>query len=715
MKKNTALNKTLLGMNSLIFSVLIPFAALCCFITAFEFHIAGDLYEEILPVDLRGLLYFCLVVGILCTFCNLCKLSATVPLLFVGYALFLWWQKDLWLSLRALVFVTARRFNRAYNSGIPYWCIVTETEIDLQAIFSLLASLYVAVVAWAVCHKQSAFWILSLGLLYFIPCTVMTNTVPNTDFLILLAVTVFLYLLTQWNRTHASPHGLGLTLLLIIPVTLFMIHIFSVQPMEEYKGAERAQTILHKLQDRFNGSTVATGQGTGSTKSNIVELGKVGNMTQRKTPVMYLESPYSGTYYLRGKAFDIYTGTQWQCIDPNSEGGVRELPRELITDPDTIILNPINIRTRYTEKVFYFPFFRAAHQWNTVYYTKDHLSFYGNHENLQEYSYDFSQNDALDLSTALTDTQRSTYTQLPDSTRLWATELLSRLSNKANPRNILEFLNAYGYYDLNTDRMPTGTEDFAKWFLESSETGYCVHYATAATVLLRCAGVPARYVTGYMVEVKGREVTTVYEKDAHAWVEYWNSASRSWEIMEATPSSSGQAESTTTTTETAPTTTKESTAETTSATTNTTAPTKPEANTQRPTVKDPASSSSQKKFNFQKLLKGIATFLLYVLPILALWLQWKLRVELRRRSRHKGTSNDRAIRCWREVTLYSCRLGKKPPRPLLTIAERAKFSPHKIRNEELAQYYDYFDKAVKELRQKVWYRRLADRLIFALY
>lgn len=53
-------------------------------------------------------------------------------------------------------------------------------------------------------------------------------------------------------------------------------------------------------------------------------------------------------------------------------------------------------------------------------------------------------------------------------------------------------------YSLETARVPSG-EDFVYWFLTQSDTGYCVHFATSAALLLRYCGVPARYVTGYTV------------------------------------------------------------------------------------------------------------------------------------------------------------------------------------------------------------------------
>ena len=41
-------------------------------------------------------------------------------------------------------------------------------------------------------------------------------------------------------------------------------------------------------------------------------------------------------------------------------------------------------------------------------------------------------------------------------------------------------------------------EDFVKYFLTESKEGYCTYFATAAVLMYRCAGIPARYVEGYV-------------------------------------------------------------------------------------------------------------------------------------------------------------------------------------------------------------------------
>lgn len=92
-------------------------------------------------------------------------------------------------------------------------------------------------------------------------------------------------------------------------------------------------------------------------------------------------------------------------------------------------------------------------------------------------------------------------------------------------------------YDANAPAQPAG-EDYVTWFLNQRGTGYCMHYATAATLLLRMMGVPARYVSGYVVNVPRSGVANVPDRAAHAWVEVWFD-DLGWYPVEVTPGFEG--------------------------------------------------------------------------------------------------------------------------------------------------------------------------------
>ena len=60
-------------------------------------------------------------------------------------------------------------------------------------------------------------------------------------------------------------------------------------------------------------------------------------------------------------------------------------------------------------------------------------------------------------------------------------------------------------------------------FLFGTREGFCEHYASAFTVLMRAAGIPARVVTGYQGGFWNRmgNYLLVRQSDAHAWSEVW--------------------------------------------------------------------------------------------------------------------------------------------------------------------------------------------------
>lgn len=90
------------------------------------------------------------------------------------------------------------------------------------------------------------------------------------------------------------------------------------------------------------------------------------------------------------------------------------------------------------------------------------------------------------------------------------------------------------YYDRDTPAPPAG-RDYVDWFLNESKQGYCMHYATAAALLLRTAGIPARYVSGYVAYAPYRTAETeVTDHAAHAWVEIYIDGV-GWYPVEATP------------------------------------------------------------------------------------------------------------------------------------------------------------------------------------
>ena len=98
---------------------------------------------------------------------------------------------------------------------------------------------------------------------------------------------------------------------------------------------------------------------------------------------------------------------------------------------------------------------------------------------------------------------------------------------------IQNYLKANGTYTLETD-YPYDGEDAVSFFMRKGMNGYCVHFASAMTVMARIAGLPARYVEGYLCTIDESGEAIVTGLDAHAWTEiYLNGFG--WMTFDATP------------------------------------------------------------------------------------------------------------------------------------------------------------------------------------
>lgn len=76
-----------------------------------------------------------------------------------------------------------------------------------------------------------------------------------------------------------------------------------------------------------------------------------------------------------------------------------------------------------------------------------------------------------------------------------------------------------------------------EWFLQERPAAHCEYFASGAAVLLRMAGVPCRYVVGFVVSEQNRYSGewVARNEDAHAWVEAYDDSS-GWITVDATPS-----------------------------------------------------------------------------------------------------------------------------------------------------------------------------------
>lgn len=113
--------------------------------------------------------------------------------------------------------------------------------------------------------------------------------------------------------------------------------------------------------------------------------------------------------------------------------------------------------------------------------------------------------------------------------------------------DIRRFLAENYSYTRSPGKTPEG-KDFITYFLTESKKGYCTSFASAAVMLLRASGIPARYAAGLTVgadEIKdaplsegGLHRLSINDHHAHAWAEVYVDG-LGWRPVEMTPGYEG--------------------------------------------------------------------------------------------------------------------------------------------------------------------------------
>lgn len=167
-----------------------------------------------------------------------------------------------------------------------------------------------------------------------------------------------------------------------------------------------------------------------------------------------------------------------------------------------------------------------------------------------------------DIDAAYRDYVYANYTGVPEQLKLKLNSLCSGEGFHADDKDLEQKINNYFQnnfeYNLKSGRLPWQT-DFVEYFLFESKSGVCAHFASAATLIYRSMGIPARYVEGYCIDypqvVSGTKLTELdpsqwltgirplspyvmeaelSDYNAHAWVEIYKDGV-GWVPVDPTP------------------------------------------------------------------------------------------------------------------------------------------------------------------------------------
>ncbi len=697
------LEKAISCMWSCMLSFLLSFAGITCMATAFE-----------MTVDMKSMVLCCAAMSAVCSVCYALPLGL-IPLGSMAVAGgFLWRSGSLVSSIEALLYKISRQYNRAYGWGIIRWSHNTadDMELLLTTALCIVGSLVALVVARGVCRRKSAVPGILLGSLPLAACLVITDAVPQLPWLYLLFLGMGMLMLTNGVRRQNEEQANRLTAVVALPVALALLILFAAVPQNTYTGQENARNMvdvvvntepIRTLMMRFS----ETGTSGSSADGRSVNLRAVGVRLTSKVEILRVNADYSGTLYLRGRGLDAYDGVNW--TESGKSAGALGWPTGLETAGEVVI------KTQYAHRMLYLPYYVRSRD---MQYVNTGIE---NEKKLTQYSFScWKMPDATyfnelfptrnsSLPTKWSDQLLRQFIHLDDSVMKWAAPLAREIvgdiqSPYHKAQAIGNYVRSSAAYDTDTWRMPSGEEDFVRWFLEDSDTGYCVHFASAATVLLQAVGIPARYITGYTADVQKDQVTVVRAEDAHAWAEYWLPGF-GWTVLEATPAQDMAVEGTT----------QQSTEGETSPNS-----ADPEQTIASEPASKPANTANTTNTNQQKQMDATLAAVRWGVGALLLLLgiaqgQRTLRLVRRSRRYKRATVNQQAILLWGEAAGLAALLKERPAEGLWDIALRARFSQHTITQEELEKFRNYILQAQSRLKKASFCRRICYRYIHVAY
>lgn len=544
----------------------------------------------------------------------------------------------------------------------------------------LLGYLSATAVSFWVCQGKGLAGALGFSLFPLLLCLVVTDTLPDVLFLFLILTGCAIIVLTAAVRRQSISQANRLTLSALPAIAAALALIFALLPRSGYEQPtqllrQQIFTWAYRLPGQLDTGLSTLSAALKSAGTKTVRLSKLRRQKPSSAPVMTVTTGHSGVLYLRGQDYDQYSGTGWTASGQRTEH----------YSPEASNGSTVTIHTRKIADILYIPCC-----------TSEFTLIDGcvpNSENLQQYL--FSVSSVPDTGYSGSGVDISQYLALPETTCSSAQTLLDTVCPGYDDSGhtagaIAAYVQSSAAYSLEPAVMPQGETDFALWFLTKADSGYCAHFATAAVVLLRSAGIPARYVTGYMTSVKAGVPTTVTDADAHAWAEYQDPQTGLWKILETTPPDMTEAE---------------------------TAPSPGSEELLPPSTADSKSHDSAADAERQSSHpSGNPEFLIlgFVFPGMVS-AQRMIRLYLRKRRQSRGSANQQALTRWEEAELLSRLLRQVPTEETLFLAQKAGFSHHQLTAAELEQLDSYLRFCRQQLRQKHWYIRLIHKYIFAAY
>lgn len=548
-----------------------------------------------------------------------------------------------------------------------------------------------------------------LSMVLLVPCFILVNTLPSLICLFIAIASLIALYISKNTRKFRPSQGGAIALISVAIMLAVMATLLAFNPIESFKRFDWQENILQSIENGFNiddGRKTSTEKYLNEIKGSLEEkdnLSDISPLTQTHTPVMTVTSAVGGNIYLKGTAYANYRDNIWSIISDNDAA---RYPQDFVPFTATIgnnALTDTRVHMLNESKIAYVPYFLESLPDNLnsvadvcVKNNTDKNEFYYSHypfyaENTYRYN---NSAEAENYKAFVYDT----YLEIPRTTQIEFRRIAdqegfldSELTVSEKIEMVKNYISSSKTYSLKTPKMPSG-KDFATWFLNESDTGYCVHFATAGTLMLRAVGIPARYVTGYYATAYANQTVTVTTDNAHAWVEYYSDTA-GWIPLECTPSSfqparyvGSQRASGGSTDTTQPTTVEP-----------TTAPTAPTNGTVSHNTNTKPKNDSKSSFEFNGFTIAMMSLGIVALVLIVIFSRRIIIIKKRKQKFEAGKNNERAISIYKELKNLTKISHLLITDEVKSVYEKARFSNHTISDDELKIIENAYYNSVEEI------------------
>lgn len=482
---------------------------------------------------------------------------------------------------KTLIFILTNEFNKYLGIKVLFQGVVSSAQ-ERTAFFAALGVAIMIPLSAAVCLRRSCVATILITLPFVLPTVALNDSPPNPVYLVgLMAIYLTLLLSSAFHPDDYEKRKRAVVSALALAAVLLGV-AYLVAPGKDYNKGEIItgfERRIRRLTSKKSGIPIpGTGwpqiavAGGWSFDTDTVEVAAAGSRAITNEELLNVVSTRAGTFYLRGYSMRLFDGRAWyQNADAQIQreeeamrtpARIAQLYQTLLPDGVRGDASMLVIISADSSNLRYMPYYtlESVHAESTQGRVINDSTVAAGGDDwtviTDRSKFFFSPSDipkaAAELPPGVFKPDLAGYnlaaqlffTQIDTTTAAKLKQLAAQAGIEAGAdraettEKVAMYISSSAQYSLSPPVTPE-KEEFTLYFLQTAREGYCIHFATAATMMLRALEIPARFTCGFVVDIAESDVgkaVSVTDSGAHAWVEvYYDDIG--WIPLEVSPAS----------------------------------------------------------------------------------------------------------------------------------------------------------------------------------